>query len=341
MATNAAQLVVPGQVICTSTSEGEGGFLKGHGTYAEDMVDEPHVLGRKRRRNRDDVMENDAGGAEEHADDTHDEHVPVQQKPQRLLASVVGTVERVHKLISVVPVAPHQYQGQVGDLVVGRIAAVGATRWKVNLGSGKSAQLPLSGVNLPQGVQRIRTHKDALQMSTLFREGDLVSAEVQAIQQDGQLILHTRSMRYGKLENGSLISVPPALIRRMPIHFCTLEPLVNVDILMGVNGSCWIQRSLPKVDETHDNAVMMATHMEELRKVHAKTPVLPSERRAIARVHNAIQCLSHVYSYVTPDTIRGVYQASLSNNNNNDTLIQDMLQPPNVVQLTSFTRSPA
>ena len=37
-------------------------------------------------------------------------------------------------------------------------------------------------------------------MREFFREGDIISAEVQAIfQEDGALSLHTRSLRYGKV----------------------------------------------------------------------------------------------------------------------------------------------
>lgn len=36
-------------------------------------------------------------------------------------------------------------------------------------------------------------------MREFFREGDLISAEVQLIQEDGTLSLHTRSLRYGKV----------------------------------------------------------------------------------------------------------------------------------------------
>lgn len=137
-------------------------------------------------------------------DDNNPEHnIPNLPKgPQRLIASVAGTVERVNKLISVIPLSPSIYVGQVGDLVIGRIVGVGGSRWKVSLtcsapssagahGSMKEGQLPLSGVNLPGGVQRIRTSEDVLAMRSLYKEGDLLTCEVQQVQRDGTLILHT------------------------------------------------------------------------------------------------------------------------------------------------------
>ena len=54
----------------------------------------------------------------------------------------------------------------------------------------------------------MRTYEDQLQMRSLFTENDLISAEIQNIGADGLISLHTRSLKYGKLENGLLVVVP-------------------------------------------------------------------------------------------------------------------------------------
>eukprot|EP00741_Cyanophora_paradoxa_P002970 tig00000655_g2883.t1 len=69
-----------------------------------------------------------------------------------LIASVSGVVERVNKLISVRPLRS-RYTGEIGDVVVGRIAEVGQKRWKVDVNSRQDAVLQLSSINLPGGVQ--------------------------------------------------------------------------------------------------------------------------------------------------------------------------------------------
>lgn len=49
-------------------------------------------------------------------------------------------------------------------------------------------------------AKRRKSTSDELMMREFFREGDIISAEVQAIfQEDGALSLHTRSLRYGKV----------------------------------------------------------------------------------------------------------------------------------------------
>ena len=231
----AKHLVVPGQIIAVSSDNDEGaaeGFLRGHGTYIETI---PGTDGGPSPARA--VVSSGAGGG---ADDDDSDGAAAGGGggggggggTKRLVASVAGTVERVNKLVSVVPLSSSVYAGQVGDLVVGRISAVGPTRWRVALslspsgagaGLGRAAQLPLSGADLPGGVQRIRTAEDARGMRRLYGEGDLLSAEVQQVAQaDGTLVLHTRSLRYGRLENGCAVQVPPGLVRRMRQHMCTL-----------------------------------------------------------------------------------------------------------------------
>ena len=67
-----------------------------------------------------------------------------------LTASVAGVVEQVNKLISVRPIK-NRYNGEVGDVIVGRITEVQQKRWKVDTNSRLDSVLLLSSVNLPGG----------------------------------------------------------------------------------------------------------------------------------------------------------------------------------------------
>jgi exosome complex component RRP4 len=71
---------------------------------------------------------------------------------EQVISSVTGTIERVNKLISVRPLKS-RYNPEVGDLVIGRIVEVGASRWRVDVHARQDAVLMLSSVNLPGGVQ--------------------------------------------------------------------------------------------------------------------------------------------------------------------------------------------
>lgn len=158
-----------------------------------------------------------------------------------IVSSVCGTVERVNKLVSVRAVRT-RYNPEVGDLVVGRVTEVGPRKWKVDIGSRQDAALALSSVNLPGGVQRRKLESDELQMRSFFQEGDLLVAEVQSAFADGSVGLHTRSLRYGKLRNGSLARVPPVLMQRLKSHFATLP--CAVDLVLGLNGYVWVSKHI-------------------------------------------------------------------------------------------------
>ena len=60
-------------------------------------------------------------------------------------------------------------------------------------------------------------------MRRYISEGDLNSAEVQNIYNDGSLSLHTRSLRYGKLGQGVMVQVGPSLVRGRKTHLKMLR----------------------------------------------------------------------------------------------------------------------
>lgn len=221
-----------------------------------------------------------------------------------LVSTTAGVVDRVNKLVSVQPVK-RRYYGEVGDLVVGRVTEVGSKRWKLDLQGHKDAVLHLSSVNLPGGEQRMRNYDDQLSMRTFFREGDLISAEVQGMQSDGSTSLHTRSLKCGKLENGLLFTAPSCLVARLKSHAVTL-PDCGVELILGSNGFIWITRARNEV-LTADAEVET---LEEGAAHHATTAVQPDERLRIARVRNAIAALCSVSAMISPESIMHLYRSS-------------------------------
>lgn len=426
---NKAQYVIPGQVIALSSENGgadSSGFLRGHGTYIESLLlngpstrsvfrDDHYASSEKlitMENDTDSTMadKDDEDNEEEHDDRKTDKNSPLisdTSKNSRLVASVAGPVTRINKLLSIHPGhSLHYFQGQVGDLVIGRITSIVPVqnRWKVSLvggvgGSGlgdeatahthkKEAVLPLSGVNLPSGAQRMRTAQDALEMRSWLKEGDLISAEIQKVSYASTMstsaanaagvvgmigggsgsetiMLHTRSMRYGKLENGCCVHVPPGLIPRRKAHFVTMGGSstkadahmnetavdttqqqqedgfngVQVDILLGCNGVIWIQRALPAVATgltgvgiQDDKSIPLAETWELVKKRHAQMTLLPEERIVVSRVRNAIEALSLTSCNITSETIQMVVKSSVPFR------VSDMLKPSVILQITACTR---
>ncbi|XP_046845020.1 exosome complex component RRP4-like [Xenia sp. Carnegie-2017] len=178
---------------------------------------------------------------------------------EKILASVTGTVEVVNKLISVKPLKT-RFNGEVGDVVVGRINEVGQKRWKVDTFSKLDSVLMLSSVNLPGGELRRRSVQDELMMRDLLSEGDLISAEVQSVFSDGSLSLHTRSQKYGKLGQGLLVQVSPSLVKRCKTHFHNLT--CGISVIIGNNGYIWIHP-----DENNQPQVVSRENREKMARL--------------------------------------------------------------------------
>jgi len=234
-------------------------------------------------------------------------HGTYVSQDEELVATVSGIVERVNKLVSVKPLRS-RYNGEVGDVVVGRIVEVGQKRWKVDVNSRQDAALLLSSINLPGGVQRRRNEGDALQMRSFFAENDLISAEVQQFYSDGSMSLHTRSLKYGKLENGQFVSAPSTLMKRCKTSFNVLD--CGIEVILGNNGYIWISAT-------------------------AEAPQKETEfviREKICRVRNAITVLSRLFIAIYTDTIMDVYTASLNMEP------KEMLQPGVVEKIAARAR---
>ncbi|KAL7421528.1 Exosome complex component rrp4 [Cryptotrichosporon argae] len=221
-----------------------------------------------------------------------------------VVSSVAGTVERVNKLVSVQPLSS-RYTPQVGDLVIGRIAEVGPSRWRVDTGARQDAVLMLSSVNLPGGVQRRKIESDALKMREFLAEGDLLVAEVQSFFGDGATSLHTRSLRYGKLRNGLLVTVAPRLVRRLKSHFIHVPPPCGpsgVDVVLGLNGWVWVSLGTGEAQreggEGFDAEGVYRAENDEIE---------PDARRAITTVAAVVAALAAADVAITDTLIADGY----------------------------------
>ncbi|KZV92007.1 hypothetical protein EXIGLDRAFT_791266 [Exidia glandulosa HHB12029] len=228
---------------------------------------------------------------------------------EEVIASVAGTIDRVNKLVSARPggrsiASPDtdpRYNPEVGDLVIGRISEVGPRRWKVDANARQDAVLMLASINLPGGIQRRKLESDELQMRNFFEEGDLLVAEVQAFFVDGSMSLHTRSLKYGKLRNGQLVTVPPVLVRRLKSHFIALP--CGVDLILGLNGRVWVSKHVHREendgDESFDAALVYSNQNDEIDV---------STREAISRVSNIIRVLADRFVPLTDALLVDAYE---------------------------------
>ena len=266
-----------------------------------------------------------------------------------LAATLSGTVERINKLVKVNP-PKSRYVGEVGDIVVGRVLEVLPRRWKVDINATAAATLRLDNVQLENNEQRKRTADDDLNMRQYLRESDLVSAEIQEYKQDRSIMLQCRT-RNGKLEAGSLVAVPPHLIKRLKHHYHLLS--CGVSVILGCNGYVWVAPP-PKVKATGETSIMSDDTGEE----QTGTEVSLSTRESMCRVRNAVSlscnraaspcivmfadralaqviALSMAELPIYPDTIMDTVEASLSAENGGVSLSSaEMLDKQHLSKIT-------
>jgi exosome complex component RRP4 len=158
----------------------------------------------------------------------------------------------------------------------------------------------LSSVNLPGGVQRRKLESDELQMRNFFEEGDLLVAEVQAFFSDGAMSLHTRSLKYGKLRNGQLVTVPSILVRRLKSHFISLP--CGVDLILGLNGYIWVSKHVKDNDQGEEGFDTEAVYSNKNDDIDNAT------RAAISRVSNIIRVFADHFVPLTDTLLLEAYE---------------------------------
>ncbi|KAI1273751.1 hypothetical protein F5Y07DRAFT_245695 [Xylaria sp. FL0933] len=231
-------------------------------------------------------------------------------EPYAIVSSVAGTLAKTNKLLSVRPLRA-RYTPEIGDLVVGRIVEVQSRRWRVDVGAALLAQLPLSAINLPGGIQRRRTETDELQIRTFFSEGELLVAEVQQLYGDGGAVLHTRSLKYGKLRNGLFVAVSGTgggggVVRARRQAFAmdinvggggggAADDAEKIDVILGVNGYIWISKHIEGEGPAAETSGPAITRVEEsvgLNVYSSQNDEIPvGTMREIARVRGVIEAL--------------------------------------------------
>lgn len=231
-------------------------------------------------------------------------------RDEKTYASVAGTISRVNKLLSVQSLNG-RYIPVTGDHVIGRITEVGNKRWKVDIGANQDAVLLLGSVNLPGGVLRRKSESDELQMRQFLKEGDLLNAEVQSLFSDGGASLHTRSLRYGKLRNGFLLTIPSSLIVRLRTQVHRLPG--GVDMILGINGYIWLRKSTGTAPDVENVSI---TRLEEESGLEIYSDVnddiSPALRETIARYANCIKALAYMNMGINESRLISAYEASFA-----------------------------
>ncbi|GBE61012.1 exosome component 2 [Babesia ovata] len=177
----------------------------------------------------------------------------------KLKSSFLGTFKKVDKLAYVEPLHG-KYFAQVGDVVVGVVQKIGGNCWYIDIGSSMRVQLSILQVNTEELANRRKLDEDVYEMRNIFDIGDVISCEVQRVsvgfdslrdihlQQNGTVLLQTRTSKYGRLTNGILVKVKPNLMLRQSKHMHDLP--FGGSLILGCNGFIWLAPSDERKDAT-------------------------------------------------------------------------------------------
>ncbi|CAH1713998.1 exosome complex component RRP4 [Aphis gossypii] len=233
-----------------------------------------------------------------------------------LKATVAGVEQNINKLVTVSPLRC-RYNGEIGDVVIGRITELVHKRWKVDINARLDAVLLLTSIQLPGGELRRRGMEDEQSMRSYLSEGDLISAEVHSVFADGSLSLHMRSLKYGKLGQGVLVKVQSNLIKRSKNHFHNLS--AGVSVILGNNGYIWIE-------PTNDNKDPVGFEVDLQQVVEI------GDRQTISRVRNVVLALSYYKMLIYDTSIQYALEES------NKYTVSDLLTAEACYDIVNLTR---
>lgn len=127
----------------------------------------------------------------------------------------------------------------------------------------------------------------------------LTVLSLQNVFEESTLSLYTRSLKYGKLSQGILVKVFPALVKRRKMHFHNLP--CGASVILGNNGYIWI--SPTKSEEQEGGEGGFAQNLNEV--------VPRNDREVIARLRNCILALAKCKLMLYDTSIQYAYEESL------------------------------
>ncbi|RLN35051.1 hypothetical protein C2845_PM03G01430 [Panicum miliaceum] len=190
----------------------------------------------------------------------------------KLVSTLCGVVEWVDKLVHVRTLRT-RYRPEICDILVGRVSKIGPESWRLEINSKQDAVMKFSSINFP----------------------DVIQAEICAFNHDGSPELQPMDQKYGKLERGQLLMVPPYLVKRQNQHHYHLEQY-GVDLILGRNGFIWVGEHAAVGEKTK----LMGTELGNF------TPL--ETRNHVCRLANA-----HFLQAGTPGTGQARYQSPQRN----------------------------
>jgi exosome complex component RRP4 len=136
--------------------------------------------------------------------------------------------------VRVIPLSG-KYIPAVGDVVIGMIADISFSNWKVDINSPYEALMHIS--EYPRRI-------DSSEMSKIMRVGDLAIFKVIDVDASMKTELALKNGQLRVLKNGRIVELSyakvPRVIGRAGSMISLLKSSLNINIFVGKNGRIWI-----------------------------------------------------------------------------------------------------
>ena len=155
----------------------------------------------------------------------------------KIYACTIGMVSVKGRVVKVIPLTG-RYMPKKGDAIIGKITAVLAGGWSVDVNSAYAADLPLAeGTSefIPRGADLTR----------FFDLNDYVFAEVTNVTETKFVKLTAAKRPYRRLKGGILVSISPVKVPRVIGKQGSMVKMIKdmsgCDVVVGQNGWIWIK----------------------------------------------------------------------------------------------------
>jgi len=155
----------------------------------------------------------------------------------KIISSVLGLVNLSGRLIKVIPLSG-RYIPKSGDVVIGKVADIGFSGWRVDIGWAFEANLSMKEAS----SDFIDKKTDLTQYYTY---GDVVAAQITYIFGSKIIDLTMKGPGLRKLKGGRIIQITPSKVPRVigkqGSMISMIKDKTGCRIIVGQNGLVWIQ----------------------------------------------------------------------------------------------------
>ncbi|MCK5593784.1 MAG: RNA-binding protein [Candidatus Aenigmarchaeota archaeon] len=155
---------------------------------------------------------------------------------KKIYSKILGILRKKEHVISVIPLSG-TYQPKPRDFIIGEVAYVGYSNWRVDFGHPNSATLPMSGV--PEFIE------NGADLSKYYKRGDLLFAPIESVTKNMIIQISMKDKRARKLFGGKIINISPSKVPRVigkeGTMIAQIKNKTGCIINVSQNGRIWIK----------------------------------------------------------------------------------------------------